>query len=230
MLRKSVILQMTELTFYSLVVAPIEPSATLSFTCEGNEGAVLTTESPVLRHRIGDESAAMQWVTDNSPEIMRQYRPIVERHGIWIVTKTYTSRRCGVAVMSSKSSKVEIGIGVSAPGLFTLKPSSSWKSSNEHLAHEIHDDDEGVVAFISGIYFSKKLFSSKLKHQADQEDQKNKIFRGGYEESDEGNESEYGEEEYGQVENGQENGQEEYGQDEDEDEEFGIQLFNCLGP
>ncbi|KAH6971582.1 hypothetical protein BKA56DRAFT_435038, partial [Ilyonectria sp. MPI-CAGE-AT-0026] len=173
-----------------LVVAPIEPSVTMSFTCEGNEGAVLTTESPVLRYRIGDESAATQWVKDNEPEILRQYKPIVERHGIWVVTKTYTSRRCGVAVMSSKSSKVEISIGVSAPGLFSLKPTSSWKSSNEHLAHEIHDDDKGVVVFISGVYFAKKLFSSKLKHLADQEDQKNKIFRGGYEESDGGNESE----------------------------------------
>ncbi|KAH8694554.1 hypothetical protein BGZ61DRAFT_320110, partial [Ilyonectria robusta] len=173
-----------------LVVAPIEPSVTVSFTCEGNEGAVLTTESPVLRHRIGDESAAMQWVTDNEPEILRQYKPIVERHGIWVVTKTYTSRRCGVAVMSSKSSKVEISIGVSAPGLFSLEPTSSWKSSNEHLAHEIHDDDKGVVVFISGIYFAKKLFSSKLKHLPDQEGQQNKIFRGGYEESDGGNESE----------------------------------------
>ncbi|KAL6412602.1 hypothetical protein AUP68_03806 [Ilyonectria robusta] len=215
-----------------LVMAPIEPSVNMSFTCEGNEGAVLTTESPVLRYRIGDESAARQWVTDNEPEILRQYKPIVERHGIWVVTKTYTSRRCGVAVMSSKSSKVEISIGVSAPGLFSLEPTSSWKSSNEHLAHEIHDDDKGVVVFISGIYFAKKLFSSKLKHLPDQEGQQNKIFRGGYEESDGGNESEYGEEEYGQ-ENGQENGQKEYGQDEDEDDEdekFEKQYFNCPGP
>ncbi|KAH7146313.1 hypothetical protein EDB81DRAFT_487533 [Dactylonectria macrodidyma] len=221
-----------------VIVAPIEPSVNLSFTCEGEEGAVLAPQNPVLRNRIGDEMAAMQWMQDNTAEILRQYRPIVERHGVWIVTKTCTARRCGVAVMTSKSSKAELGFGVSAPGLFTLKPSSSWTSNKGDLATEIHEDEKGVVAFVSGIYFSKKLFSSNLKHASEQEKQRKKIFRGGYEEGEDENEEEYGqgarqesngqeeeeEEEYGQGANGhgqeEEFGQgEENGQEEDEDED-----------
>ncbi|KAF7549733.1 hypothetical protein G7Z17_g6188 [Cylindrodendrum hubeiense] len=199
----------------TLIWSPKTSKSVVSCQIGGEAGA-----SPVLRHRVGNESAAIQWMKDNTPEILTQYRPIVERHGIWVVTKTYTSHRCGVVVMASKSSKVEIGIGASAPGLFTLDPSSSWASSHGDLAAEIHEDERGVVAFISGIYFSKKLFSSKLKHLSDQDDQKKKIFRGGYVESDEGGSED---EEYGQND---ESGQDETDEDE---EEFEMQLYNCHG-
>ncbi|KAK2834892.1 hypothetical protein FQN49_006809 [Arthroderma sp. PD_2] len=154
----------------SLGMTPVEPS------------------NPVLKHRIGDESVALQWMKDNTSQILQQYRPIVEKYGIWLVSKTYTSRRCAVAIMSSKSSAVEIGVGVDVPGLVTLTPSSTWQSSYGDLATEIHNDDQGVVAFVSGVYFSKTPLRSQLRSLSGQENQRNKIFRGGYVESDDDDE------------------------------------------
>jgi hypothetical protein len=166
----------------------------MSFTCETDEGAVLTTQNPVLRHRVGDESAVVRWIKANRAEILRRHKQIAERHGIWVVSKTYTTTRSGVAVMFSKSSTVEIGIGAAVPGVVTLTPSSSWSSSKGDLAAEIHDHSDGVVVFMSGIYFSKKLFRSELKPIVERDDQKGKIFRGGYVESDDEEQDGQGEE------------------------------------
>ncbi|KAM5343683.1 hypothetical protein ACJ41O_012220 [Fusarium nematophilum] len=187
-----------------VVAAPVEASLKLSFKCESDEGAILATESPVLRHQIEDEYAAVKWVEDNTAEILKKHKAIIERHGIWIVTKTYTSRRCAVAVMSSKSSSIEIGISAKVPGVLTLAPSSEWSSSNSDSSFEVHEDDEGVVTFISGIYFSKRLLGSKLKQAYDQEGQRNKIFRGDGEEL------------------------EAEGEEGEEGEQFEVQLFNCM--
>ncbi|KAK4142188.1 uncharacterized protein C8A04DRAFT_30144 [Dichotomopilus funicola] len=175
------------------VASPISPSVTLSFTCESDEGAVLTTQNPVLRHRVGNESAVVRWMKANRAEMLRRHKEIAERHGIWVVSKTYTTTRSGVAVMSSKSSAVEIGIGATVPGVVTLTPSSSWSSSKGDLAAEIHDHSEGVVVFMSGVYFCKKLFKSELKLVVERDDQKSKIFRGGYVESDDEEQDEGGE-------------------------------------
>ncbi|KAK4664611.1 uncharacterized protein QC763_512280 [Podospora pseudopauciseta] len=137
------------------ILSPISPSPKMVFICEKDEGAVLTIQNPVLRHRVCDESATLKWVKENRVKILRRHRKIVEQHGIWVVSKTYTTTRSGVVVMFSNSSTVEIGIGAAVPGMVTLTPLSSWTSGKGDLATEVYDDSNGVVVFMSGVYFSK---------------------------------------------------------------------------
>jgi hypothetical protein len=150
---------------------------TISFESESEEGAVLTTETPVRRECIDDEASALQWMADNTTEMLRRHKNVIKKHGIWIVTKTYSTRRCAVAVMTSKSSTVQIGLAADIQGLLTLAPNSSWTSSSGNSSMELHEDQEGVVVFISGIHFSPRLFGSRLKHARDQVQQKDIIFR-----------------------------------------------------
>ncbi|KAK5999137.1 hypothetical protein PT974_01526 [Cladobotryum mycophilum] len=163
----------------TVAVAPVKASVTMLFENKSEQGAVLTTESPVLRHDIGDERSALQWMIDNKSEILRQHGDVLKRHGIWIVTKTYSTRRCGIAIMTTRSSTVEIGLEADVQGVLTLTPKNSWTNSTGSSCMELHEDDkDGVVVFISGIYFSKKLFSSGIRPARGQEEQKDKMFRG----------------------------------------------------
>ncbi|KAK4653324.1 hypothetical protein QC762_512280 [Podospora pseudocomata] len=145
------------------------------FICEKDEGAVLTIQNPVLRHRVCDESAALKWVKENRVEMLRRHRKIVEQHGIWVVNKTYTTTRSGVVVMFSNSSTVEIGIGAAVPGMVTLTPLSSWTSGKGDPATEVHDDSNGVVVF---------RLRAELKPVVGTNAQNGKLFRGGYVEPD----------------------------------------------
>ncbi|KAF3013211.1 hypothetical protein E8E14_005134 [Neopestalotiopsis sp. 37M] len=160
------------------VVTPVEASITTSYENVGDRGAVLAVESPVLKHQIGDEEAALRWMTANTQRIMLSYGSAMEQHGFWIVTKTYTSRRCAVAVMSGKSSAVAIGLGMTIPGLLSLTPEASWSKSRGDCSTEVHADENGIVVFMSGFYFRPRVLSSQLKHTRDQTSQKNQIFRG----------------------------------------------------
>lgn len=156
----------------------MEPSVSVLFENKGEHGAVLTTESPVTRHMVGDEKSAVQWMVDNKSEMLRLHGDVFKRHGIWIVTKTYSTRRCAVAVMTTKSSTVEISLGVDVQGILTLTPKSTWTRSTGSFCTEIHDDDEdGVVVFISGIYFSPRLFSMGISQARDQHKQEGKFLR-----------------------------------------------------
>ncbi|KAK1979859.1 hypothetical protein LZ30DRAFT_595962 [Colletotrichum cereale] len=166
------------------VAAPVEASATVIFESGSDESAVLATESPVHRYRLGDESIALQWMEDNTSEMLRRHKGPIKKHGVWIVTKTYSTRQCAVAIMTSKSSAVEISLTANARGLLTLGPTSSWSKSRGSSCVEIHegrDDNEEVIVFISGIYFSRKLLSSTLKHVRDQVKQEGRFLRGAFE-------------------------------------------------
>lgn len=152
---------------------------TVLFENKSEQGAVLTTESPVSKCEIGDARSAVQWMINNKSEMLRRHGDVFKRHGIWIATKTYSTRRCAIAVMSAKSSTVEIGLGADAQGILTLTPKSAWTNSTGSSCVELHEDEkDGVVVFISGIYFSPKLFGSGLSHTREQDKQKGKIFRG----------------------------------------------------
>lgn len=149
----------------------------MSFESHKSQAAVLITESPVLKHKVGDELSALQWMVANKSEMMRRYKSIIKRHGVWIVTKTYSTRRCAIAIMASESSSAEIKLN-SVQGTLTLTPNSAWSGISGSSCTELHEDEDGVVVFISGIYFSQKLFGTKMGYSRDQEKQKDKIFRG----------------------------------------------------
>lgn len=163
----------------SLAVAPLQASVTMSFENKKEQGTVLTTENPVLRHVLDQEQAAFDWMMDNEKRILEQYDGILKQHGIWIVIKTYSTRRCAIAVMTTKSSAVEIGLQADLQGVLTLTPKSSWSSSIGSCCMEIHEDEEdGIVVFISGIYFTKKVFWSRVRHVLGQDKQEGKFLRG----------------------------------------------------
>lgn len=149
----------------------------MSFESHKSQGAVLITENPVLKHKVGDELSALQWMAENKAEMMRRYKSIIRRHGVWIVTKTYSTRRCAIAIMADESSSTEIKLN-SVQGVLTLTPNSAWSGISGSSCIELHEDEDGVVVFISGIYFSQKLFGTKMGYSRDQRKQKDKIFRG----------------------------------------------------
>ncbi|KAF3072002.1 hypothetical protein CFAM422_005759 [Trichoderma lentiforme] len=161
----------------------LKTSITVSFESKSDQGAVLFTENPVLRHQVGDELSALQWMAENTPEMRRRHKNIIKTHGLWIVTKIYSTRRCAIAIMNSESSSVVIDLD-NAHGLLTLSPNSKWTSSSGSSCTEIHEDQDGIVVFISGIYFSQKPFRSKLGGSRDEKKQRDEIFRSGSDDSE----------------------------------------------
>ncbi|KAK2037003.1 hypothetical protein LZ31DRAFT_433146, partial [Colletotrichum somersetense] len=165
-------------------VAPVETSLNPAFETGGEEGAMLVAENPVQRNCLGNQAAALQWMATNTTEMCRRHKSIVKRHGIWIITKTYSARRCAVAVISSRSSAVELGLGATASGIASLTPTSSWAYQTDSSCTEIHADESGVVLFMSGLYFSEKRIRSELKPAVESTKQAKSIFRGGWDESE----------------------------------------------
>lgn len=127
-----------------------------------------------MQRQVQSQGSLTKWMQQNAKALLdpERYGANAAENGIWIVTKTYTTKRCALAVMTSKSSSVEIGVAASVQGLFVLDPSASWSSSASGSSTDIHEDKDGVVVFMSGIYFKKRKLLPGLKSETKQEGQR----------------------------------------------------------
>lgn len=69
----------------------------------------------------------------------------------------------GVVVMFFNFFIVEIGIGVVVLGMVILILLSLWIFGKGDFVIEVYDDSNGVVVFMSGVYFFKKWLRVELK-------------------------------------------------------------------
>ncbi|ROV96365.1 hypothetical protein VPNG_09067 [Cytospora leucostoma] len=161
----------------AIAAAPVKAAVFMKVKSEGNYGAVLATESPVLQYSIGDGQRAHEWMIENEDQMLSKHGHIMKQHGIWVITKAYCTRRCAIALTTESKSSVQISFEADAQGMLKLTPTSSWESTTGSNCTELHEDENnGVVVFISGIHVSRRFLGQSWA--LDQTSQKKKIFRG----------------------------------------------------
>jgi len=77
---------------------------------------VLVTDPSVRYHQTGNEKIFVRWMSDNATKLLTHplHGEMVKEFGGWIVTKTYTTSRRGIAVLTSSESVVDVTLGVRA--------------------------------------------------------------------------------------------------------------------
>lgn len=135
------------LTYFSAIASNPEASLAVSFKCNSNQGAILTIADPVTRNQLGNTLSALQQMADNTSKIMHQHKDIVKRHGIWIITKAYSTRSCAITIITSKSSSISITLN-NICGILALMPNSAWSGSSGSSCTKIHKDVDGVVVLL----------------------------------------------------------------------------------
>ncbi|KAK4211089.1 hypothetical protein QBC37DRAFT_402768 [Rhypophila decipiens] len=95
------------------------------------------------------------WVKANLGSIMKTpHARTVKKKGLWIVTKTFTSKKRAVAVMQSSGQSVALGVDASIPNIVKVGPSMKWwETMVDKPGWKAQVDDDGVVLFMSGLYW-----------------------------------------------------------------------------
>jgi len=126
---------------------------------------VLVAEE-ITRHQVTINTPVRTWLRNNIKMLVQTYRMQVGDCGFWVVTKTYTTRRCAIAVMTVKSTSVEITVSTNVKGLLVLDPGVIWRSAGSGTSTDVHvgkeggdeggdwggdEDGDDVVVFMSGV-------------------------------------------------------------------------------
>lgn len=92
--------------------------------------------------------------------------------------KTYATRRCVIALLQSRNEEIKMSVDVEAADVAMPTPSVAWWKQQKDCAWATYENVDGVVVFVSGIWFRQRLLlRSQLKPEVDRSAQK--MYRGG---------------------------------------------------
>jgi hypothetical protein len=104
---------------------PVSAGAVWKYNSSTDFGAILMTTPPVTREMINHEDPYERWCQKNAKTILK-LRPEVKDHGMWIVTKTHSTKYCSLNVWKSKQKDVHVGFSAKVAEGGDLKASGGW--------------------------------------------------------------------------------------------------------
>jgi hypothetical protein len=112
---------------------------TVAFKSETDQGAVLITDPPIKHYLAQHETLLLDWMVSNTSKLIKNCKE-VEKYGGWIITKTYTTKRCARAVLRSKDSEVTMAVEVDVADIAKASPSASWWNRSSDSSWVMHSN------------------------------------------------------------------------------------------
>ncbi|KAH8723082.1 hypothetical protein GQ44DRAFT_774360 [Phaeosphaeriaceae sp. PMI808] len=149
--------------------ADIKFEAKIEFTKQKGYGASLVTGPNVSSTYLENPKAIFQdWIKANYTSIRDRY-PDIKDHGLWIITKTYHTRRCAISSWSGleQSACLYVGAGALVGNSLTLqgaigetKQSGIWRFFSEKSKNK-KDRNIGYTVFVGGLRYQSSILGLK---------------------------------------------------------------------
>lgn len=143
---------------------PADIGALYKYSSKDGFGAILMTQSPVIKDFIYGTTPFRLWCKANSEAIIQKW-PDVKERGLIIVTSVYTTRFAMINAWSETEKEISIGFRASAVEIGEAAPSSTWYTSEGDsgwVASEASQPDERKVVFFGGLYFKYRRLAAIL--------------------------------------------------------------------
>lgn len=109
---------------------PATVGAAFQFTSTKDNGAVLITRAPITHFDTGHDArqAFLDWMLVNTKHLLENAatRDTVKERGVWIVTETYSTKRCARRILATTESKASISIDVAVNNITDVRASTTW--------------------------------------------------------------------------------------------------------
>lgn len=115
--------------------------AKLEFSSSRTHSAILIAEGVVEHHQGTPETRIQEWGSANAQALIdiSGDRNVIKEKGFWIVTKTFTAKRCSISMLLEKDSTSSYSIDVRSEGVKVSPTVAWWKSQRDgdwrDLAH-----------------------------------------------------------------------------------------------
>ncbi|EAW15296.1 uncharacterized protein ACLA_059630 [Aspergillus clavatus NRRL 1] len=143
---------------------PADIGALYQYSNRDGFGAILMTQSPVVKDSLYGSTVFRLWCKANSETILRQWPDIKER-GLIIVTSVYTTKFAMTNAWTESEKEVTIGFRAGAIEIGEIAPSSSWHTAEGDsgwVASEASQPDERKVVFFGGLHFKYRRLAAVL--------------------------------------------------------------------
>ncbi|KAJ5655346.1 hypothetical protein N7507_007296 [Penicillium longicatenatum] len=143
---------------------PVDIGALYRYSNDDGFGAILMTETPVIKDLVYGTTTFRLWCKENSETILRKW-PDVREYGLVIVTSTYRTRLAMLNAWAQKGKEISVGFRGGVVGIGEIAPSSTWYTSHEEagwVSTEATEPGESKVVFCGGLYFKYRRLAAIL--------------------------------------------------------------------
>lgn len=133
---------------------PLTVSAVYSYSTTKDVGAILLTSAPITYERYFHSNIFKKWVQKNALAILAGW-PEVKDHDLWIVTSTFSTKKCAINMWNSHSQGIKVGFTSDIWGIGNAGPSADWVRSqtDEGWAEYSTKGNEKYAVFFGGLKF-----------------------------------------------------------------------------
>lgn len=114
-------------------------------------GAILLTASPITNDRFYHKSPFKNWVKKNAAKIIERW-PEVKDYQLWIVTSTYSTKKCAINMWKGQQIRFKIGFSIDVPGGAAASAGGEWYRDQKDEGWSEYSMGVGVTS--QGIYVS----------------------------------------------------------------------------
>lgn len=149
---------------------PVGVDGHITYKSKSSFGAVLMAQKPVTLTSYNDETLFNSWLRANRARLSLLHGHQLRRHGLWLVTRTYTTPRASITAWDAKDKEANMSVKAKASMMGELGGDLEWedKSTDKDWSHYSGKDDSStVVVFFDGIEMpSVKWWWENLKVSA----------------------------------------------------------------
>jgi hypothetical protein len=111
----------------------------LEFTSTENPSAILVAEGDVEHHQAIPETEFRRWGSANAQALIDLSREqgVIKRRGFWIVTETYTAKKCSISIITGQDSKTSYIVDAKSHGVEVGPTMEWWSSRNDEHWREL---------------------------------------------------------------------------------------------
>ncbi|KJA17345.1 hypothetical protein HYPSUDRAFT_46553 [Hypholoma sublateritium FD-334 SS-4] len=134
---------------------PVTASAVYSYHIDSDIGAILLTSAPVTHERYYHSTPFKNWMKDNAHIILDRWRYEAKEFGMWIVTSTFSTRKCAINMWTTRKRGIKVGFSADVAGVGQIGPGVEWYRSHtdEGWGEYSSEGEHKSVVFFGGLRF-----------------------------------------------------------------------------
>ncbi|KAI4651935.1 hypothetical protein J4E93_002131 [Alternaria ventricosa] len=121
--------------------APVDVGANFAVgsTAKAGAGVVVSPNVVHTKFNLDAQRIIEKWIQDNMLQLTDRYQTSIERFGIWVITSTWVTEKCDIAMWNKTGSKIDTGAEIGATNIGKLGVNSSHEVQNDIDEHKVWD-------------------------------------------------------------------------------------------
>ncbi|KAE8150352.1 hypothetical protein BDV25DRAFT_154568 [Aspergillus avenaceus] len=143
---------------------PADIGALYRYSNKDGFGAILMTESPVIKDFVYGTTTFRLWCKANSETLLRKWPDIKDR-GLIIVTSVYSTKFAMMNAWSETEKEISVGFRAGVIEIGEAAPSTSWytaRGDSGWVSSQACHPGERKVVFFGGLYFKYRKLATIL--------------------------------------------------------------------